>query len=481
MAVVLTRARGTADRSPHRQDHNHGAREFPRPTGRSRRAPPIEIEIGLSLSPDRGTHPADPPHGPLGVRRRMDALWVSPSATPRSMKNFARLVRFAWPYRVRFGLSIACAAMVALLFFAELGAVYPLLQILFNSENPQKWVAEKIESFRDDIAALEARQVEVRVRHRGRTRGARTRQAIAQDRVQRSDRRARAAGEQPPRRRSGDAGDAAMTSRHRPRGPRRARPARGAAARLSHRRGPARRAARTAARCCARPARRRSTAALVDIRQGHRGRPEVAQSLPRLAQPYVNRYLPGESFTALVLLIGLVMLGRGAQGLLHVPPGSPGRRRDAAHPLRHPQPLLPPDDQPGPRQLLRPGLRRADGAVHQRHGFVRPGPQHPDEQADPRADADRDLPGLGASGQLAADLPDADPGADLRRDHLPRRQDHEAGRPPVAREHVHDLQDPPGDLPGDQGRQGVHHGAGASAGGSSARPRTSTRRASGWR
>src|SRR5262249_20165482 len=78
------------------------------------------------------------------------------------MKNFARLVRFALPYKVRFGLSIACAAMVALLFFAELVAVYPLLHILFNSQNPQKWVAEKIESYRDEIDALEARSGEIR-------------------------------------------------------------------------------------------------------------------------------------------------------------------------------------------------------------------------------------------------------------------------------------------------------------------------------
>ena len=52
------------------------------------------------------------------------------------MKNFVRLVQFAWRYRVRFGLSIGCAAMVALLFFTELGAVYPLLHILFDSQNP---------------------------------------------------------------------------------------------------------------------------------------------------------------------------------------------------------------------------------------------------------------------------------------------------------------------------------------------------------
>ena len=70
-----------------------------------------------------------------------------PSATPRViMKNFARLVRFALPYQVRFGLSIACAAMVALLFFTELGAVYPLLHILFNRPEPPAMGLEKIDS-----------------------------------------------------------------------------------------------------------------------------------------------------------------------------------------------------------------------------------------------------------------------------------------------------------------------------------------------
>ena len=88
--------------------------------------------------------PADEPPRSAGAR----TLNGSPLGDARIMKNFARLVRFALPYKVRFGLSIACAAMVALLFFAELGAVYPLLHILFNSQNPQKWVAEKIDSYR---------------------------------------------------------------------------------------------------------------------------------------------------------------------------------------------------------------------------------------------------------------------------------------------------------------------------------------------
>ena len=78
------------------------------------------------------------------------------------MKNFVRLVQFAWRYRVRFGLSIGCAAMVALLFFTELGAVYPLLHILFDSQNPKRWVAEKITSIENEIVILDARTLEAR-------------------------------------------------------------------------------------------------------------------------------------------------------------------------------------------------------------------------------------------------------------------------------------------------------------------------------
>ena len=77
------------------------------------------------------------------------------------MKNFSRLVRFAWPYRVRFGLSIGSAMMVALLWFTELGAVYPLLQILFNSQNAQRWVVEQIDEREVEIEATEARLAEI--------------------------------------------------------------------------------------------------------------------------------------------------------------------------------------------------------------------------------------------------------------------------------------------------------------------------------
>ncbi len=77
------------------------------------------------------------------------------------MKNFARLTRFAWPYRVRFGLSMACAGLVALLWGANISAVYPLLQILFDDKNCQTWIAEKVESIETDIKADQAKVEEL--------------------------------------------------------------------------------------------------------------------------------------------------------------------------------------------------------------------------------------------------------------------------------------------------------------------------------
>jgi ABC-type multidrug transport system fused ATPase/permease subunit len=76
------------------------------------------------------------------------------------MKNFVRLVRLAWPHRYRFALSIACAAMVALFYFTELGAVLPLLNILLKDENPQRWVSTKIVRIGEQITLLNAQAEE---------------------------------------------------------------------------------------------------------------------------------------------------------------------------------------------------------------------------------------------------------------------------------------------------------------------------------
>jgi ABC-type multidrug transport system fused ATPase/permease subunit len=240
----------------------------------------------------------------------MDAQWVSPSATPQIMKNFARLVRFALPYKVRFGLSIACAAMVALLFFAELGAVYPLLHILFNSQNPQKWVAEKIDYFRDEIATLEARQAEARyvldVASKdgyiplltGR------RQQLDGDKKQIEER----LNEQ--ERRAGDAEMRSDTADEKAR----AQLARLKELRRDHRIAEARRKELLA---CSSLLLANDAFALnrrlIDVQKEIEGDQKwLDRSL--MARPYVNRYLPGDSFTALLLLIGMVMVGVALKG-----------------------------------------------------------------------------------------------------------------------------------------------------------------------
>src|SRR5260221_13745386 len=61
------------------------------------------------------------------------------------MKNLLRVLRFAWPYRIRIGLSIGCALMVALFWGANFTAIYPILKILGkDKQNLQTWINEKI-------------------------------------------------------------------------------------------------------------------------------------------------------------------------------------------------------------------------------------------------------------------------------------------------------------------------------------------------
>ena len=79
------------------------------------------------------------------------------------MKNFVRLVKFAWPHRIRFGLSIGCAMMVALFYFTELGAVLPLLKILINNDNPQRWISLKLDSIDENLERLDAQREELRL------------------------------------------------------------------------------------------------------------------------------------------------------------------------------------------------------------------------------------------------------------------------------------------------------------------------------
>ena len=246
------------------------------------------------------------PRGPAGAW----TLNGSPLCDAQIMKNFARLVRFALPYKVRFGLSIACAAMVALLFFAELGAVYPLLHILFNSQNPQNWVAEKVKSYREEIESLEARKAEVQFVIGLESGGGAARRAFEDryqgliDELTRLEGRLHELERQTPDVDTKDAVDPKAQAR---------------LARLEEMRQDWRIADARKQELYARgPVLLKGDTYALDRRladvekeiQGDR------RWLHRclVVQPYVNRYLPGNSFTALLLLIGMVMVGVALKG-----------------------------------------------------------------------------------------------------------------------------------------------------------------------
>lgn len=60
-------------------------------------------------------------------------------------------------------MSIGCAMMVALFYFTELGAVLPLLKILINNDNPQRWVSMKLDSIDENLERLDAQRDELRL------------------------------------------------------------------------------------------------------------------------------------------------------------------------------------------------------------------------------------------------------------------------------------------------------------------------------
>ncbi len=224
------------------------------------------------------------------------------------MKNFARLVRYALPYKVRFGLSICCAAMVALLFFAELGAVYPLLHILFDDQNPQKWIAKKIEAIEDEVQVLEARKVEAdRVQDVARS-GRRDFEDLRErGRVLRADLLEEEKALRTHEDRLGDveAVDSSTTEQV----------ARLEALRREHRMAEAR--SKELADCSS-MLRKDDKVSLnrrvVDIEDEIKSQGKWLRGYT-LVQPYINRYLPKDSFKSLVLLIGMVMLGVAFKGV----------------------------------------------------------------------------------------------------------------------------------------------------------------------
>jgi len=227
------------------------------------------------------------------------------------MKNLVRLVSFAWRYRVRFGLSIGCAAMVALLFFTELGAVYPLLHILFDSQNPQRWVSEKIATIEGEIVVLKARESEAhgvldvaRNRARDLDELGRRFKALTDDFEQKDlalRKQERVSGEIDLKGISAGPGrnESAQLEKLR-------RDYRVAESRLNE------------LKECSSLLKKNDVARLERrLHDIHKEAAGETKALARcqFAQPYVNQYLPNDPFKSLLLLIALVMLGVALKGL----------------------------------------------------------------------------------------------------------------------------------------------------------------------
>jgi ATP-binding cassette subfamily B protein/subfamily B ATP-binding cassette protein MsbA len=71
------------------------------------------------------------------------------------MKNFLRALRHAWPYRSRFGVSVTCAAMAALLWGMNFTCIYPVLKLLIDKKTPQEWVEGCVNDAQREVDRLE--------------------------------------------------------------------------------------------------------------------------------------------------------------------------------------------------------------------------------------------------------------------------------------------------------------------------------------
>ncbi len=71
------------------------------------------------------------------------------------MKNFARALRHAWPYRGRLVISIVSAFFAAMLWGGNFTAIYPVLKLLTTGKSLHIWVDEAISEVQSEIEGLQ--------------------------------------------------------------------------------------------------------------------------------------------------------------------------------------------------------------------------------------------------------------------------------------------------------------------------------------
>ncbi|MEN6452040.1 MAG: ABC transporter transmembrane domain-containing protein, partial [Thermoguttaceae bacterium] len=70
--------------------------------------------------------------------------------------NFSRVVRMAIRYKLTFAASIVSALMVAILWGANIGTVYPVVEVIFKDKSMHQWIDGKIVESQGNVAAHQA-------------------------------------------------------------------------------------------------------------------------------------------------------------------------------------------------------------------------------------------------------------------------------------------------------------------------------------
>ncbi|MDX1964115.1 MAG: ABC transporter ATP-binding protein [Pirellulales bacterium] len=72
------------------------------------------------------------------------------------MKNFARTLQRVLRYKATLAASAGCAILVALLWGANIGGAYPVVEVIFRGQSLQEWVTKDIQASRANIQAWQA-------------------------------------------------------------------------------------------------------------------------------------------------------------------------------------------------------------------------------------------------------------------------------------------------------------------------------------
>src|SRR5258708_135760 len=90
----------------------------------------------------------------------MGACWI-PRKSLQGMVSFKRALRYTWPYRGRLALSLGSGVIVAVLWGANISAVYPLLTVLLKGQTLVDWVDERIAADEAGVVAVEKNVAEL--------------------------------------------------------------------------------------------------------------------------------------------------------------------------------------------------------------------------------------------------------------------------------------------------------------------------------